>query len=272
MAIRTACQTITWGPGQAERWETILSVAKEAGYDGIEVGWRHIQEFSPDALAASFRKHGLVLAASHIGGNLEDRGQAESEYGMLDRVLESLNATGTSLLMYSGLMCKTREELDAALDMLSRAAERCAGRGVSLLFHNHNWEFRGAPRAEVAWENQEAVHGVMDALLERTGVGLCPDLGWVAKAGIDVLAFLEANKSRIGAVHFKDFATMNEVADTTELGKGVAPLAEAAAWIRATYDDLWVMAEQDSTQKTPEASIRENGAWFREVFGAASPA
>ena len=136
--------------------------------------------------------------------------------------------------------------------MLCRSARRCAESGVKLLYHNHNWEFSD----EEGRVMQDLLATACDEL------ALCPDLGWIHKGGEDVLEFLKQNQERIGAVHFKDFASMEPVVDTVVLGRGIAPLREALAWLQTNRPELWLIAEQDYCEGDPADAVAANAAFL----------
>jgi sugar phosphate isomerase/epimerase len=263
--IKLGCQTITWGDGQSLRFDEIFAAVKAAGFDGVEVGFRHIKDMPPDELTSRLRDHGLVLAASHIGGNLEAPDQAGGERSILEEVLDYLDAAGCARLMVSGLNGESADAVAGDLAMLRRSAETAKERGVQLLYHNHHWEFLRP--------------GIIDAVLTRTpaSLGLCPDLGWLYRAGVDVMGFLERNASRIGAVHFKDFATPGDGTvsfnlDTVPLGHGLAPLRDAAEWLRTgpvPTTPLWVIAEQDRHEGPPEEAVAISGRFLQDVIEGA---
>ena len=180
----------------------------------------------------------------------------ESERRVIDAVLDYLEPLGARLVMYSGLRYESDGQLASDLAMLNRSAERCAERGVRLLYHNHNWEFADGAR-------------VMRAVLEDgcPALGLCPDVGWVMKGGRDAVEFLEGAGERVGALHFKDFATAGGEVDTVLLGTGVAPLREAGRWAMRAMDGGWMIAEQDRAEGDPAEAVAANGAFLRGVFG-----
>lgn len=262
--FRIGCQTITWGEGQRERLPEVFAEAAAAGFSGLEIGYRHLRGIEPGTLRGMLAEHGLVLAASHIGGNLEDTSQADGERRLLDEVLDLLTAADCGLLMYSGLRdTGDASELRRGVEALGRAAETCRTRGVRLLYHNHDWEFAHGAR-------------VMDALRADASdaLGFCPDVGWVDHGGADVLPFLESVKERIGAIHFKDFAPPGAPDPFVTLGAGVAPLRETAAWLRTAFPNgLWVIAEQDRVSEglSPAEAVRRNGAFLSSLFGQEVP-
>lgn len=80
--------------------------------------------------------------------------------------------------------------------LLNDRAEALQREGISLSYHNHNIEF--APvEGTTGW----------DILMQETNpalVGLEVDLGWLAAAGIDPVAFVKAQRGRVRQVHMKD--------------------------------------------------------------------
>ena len=91
MSVKIGCQTITFGPDQSEDFPAVFAAVARAGYLGVAVGYRHIADTSSAELARMLAAEGLTLAASHIGGNLEDTDQANGEKKILDQVLDYLN-------------------------------------------------------------------------------------------------------------------------------------------------------------------------------------
>ncbi len=249
MSFTLGCQTITWGDEQDARFPEVFSEIADAGFEGLEIGFRRIASQKPDAFCNELKKHGLTLVASHIGGNLADLNQARGEWDVLSKVLDFLNAANADLLMLSGIHGKDPETLMQELDFYEKAEATCAARNVKLLYHNHDWEFTSA-------------NGVFEAMLERKAFRFCPDLGWIYKAGQPVTQILDRIADRIGAVHFKDFAALEPRMNTVTLGDGAAPLAECAKWIQTHISEpLWIIAEQDSSD-IPTAEMAGRNASF----------
>lgn len=251
-AFPIACQTITWGPAQKAHFPQVFTEVEAAGFTGVEIGFRHIRETPPSVLQQMLARENLVLAASHVGGNLFDPAQADAERAILDEALDYLQAMGTKLLMYSGLRYKDDTQLAHDLGLLNRAAENCRAQGISLLYHNHNWEFADEGK-------------VIRALIRDGEFGFCPDVGWVMKGRWEITDFLDSICGRVGAIHFKDFATSGPAVDTVPLGQGVAPLKEAADWIRRNTSGLWVIAEQDNADIPPAEAAAINAEFLKRV-------
>lgn len=253
--FKIACQTITWGENQRNMLPKVFEEVASAGFAGVEIGFRHIRQTPPSHLAEMLDKQGLVFTASHIGGNLFDAQQAGHERAVLDEVLDYLEAMGSNLLMYSGLPYESDQQLATDIDMLSRAAENAHSRGISLLYHNHDFEFA---------KDGLAMHALLNDTVPT--LGFCPDIGWLMKSKANVIEFLDARKDRIGAMHFKDFATSEQKVDTVVLGEGIAPLDGAADWIKRNKTDLWIIAEQDTTSIPPNEAAIKNAEYLRRVL------
>lgn len=251
-----ACQTITFGETQKEHFPEIFDQVKAAGYAGVEIGIRHVANMPPDALAQLLAGKGLALTALHMGGNLLDLNQADGERNNLEYAIQYMKVAGTNILMYSGLRGDTDEELQKNLDMLNRAAEMAKAEGISLLYHNHNWEYENGGR-------------IINALINDSSeaLGFCPDIGWVMRGGWDIVEFFEKIKGRIGALHFKDFAEIDGKWDTVMLGEGVAPLREAAEWAKKNTSGMWAIAEQDRAAVPAPQAVAQNSAYLHGLFG-----
>jgi len=256
MAFQLGCQTITFGPEQKSHFPEVFEAVAKAGYQGVELGYKHICEILPADLKKMLSKHGLALAGSHGSIDLEVPDPKAGGRKLIESVLDYLNAMGCKILMASGLHYKDDAQFAKAVDALNRSAAACKARGVSLCYHNHAWEFADGEKT-------------MKGLLGRAGADLCfcPDVGWVHKGGKNVIEFLESVKDRIGYVHYKDFATAApEPKDFVELGKGVVPLKNIARWLQKNTRDLWIVAEQDKSQLSAAQAVAENGAYLKSLF------
>lgn len=254
--MHIGCQTITFGDDQHQHFGSVFASVSEAGYEGVEIGYRRIADCDPSHLRELLDQHSLQLFASHIGGNLEDADQADGERSLLEGVLHCLQKLNVGILMYSGLKFDTEDQFNCDLAMIRRAAQRATQQGIRLLYHNHYWEMRDEAR-------------ILRTLLEEGSddLGFCPDVGWIFKAGADVTQTLELLRGRIGVVHFKDFAFPGtgeeyELCDTVELGRGIVPLDEVAEWVFEHTPDAWAVAEQDISVLEPAMAVRENAAYL----------
>jgi sugar phosphate isomerase/epimerase len=256
MALLRACQTNTWGPRQGHRFEGILRVSAEAGFEGIEVDARILAGMDRHRLRDQLQAHGLKLAAIHAGDLLAPR--TADRAGHLAGILSTLAALEAPLLLCSGRTGWMTRGLATGINTLNRAAAACGEQGQRLLYHHHAFEF-----------DRDAQ--VMKALLQDTSpeVGICLDVGWLRKAGAPLGTALTDLRPRLGAVHLTDFASIDSsVCDPVDLGTGVVPLTRATAWLRRSrLGDLWVVADQAACSGFPAQCVRRNGAFMIQELG-----
>lgn len=253
---RTALQTISWGDPQHHLFDHIFSVAAKAGYDGVEIGFRRLGQIDVETARSLLDRHGLELSASHIGGNLSDLAQAADERAGLRRVLDYLNGLGARYLIYSGMNVADDAELDAEVSRLGKLADDCAGQGITLLYHNHDWEFRDGRRI---WRRLRGAG--IDAL------GFAPDLGWAVKGGMSMAELLDEIGPKVSVLHFKDFLSWDDGQNTCHLGQGVVDFAPAWAWLAGQEDpEIWITAEQDNAVDNDRACAA-NAAYLAAELG-----
>jgi len=85
--------------------------------------------------------------------------------------------------------------------------------GIAYGWHNHAFEFDATPEGALPID-----------LIVEAGVDLELDLGWVARAGHDPVAWIEKYAGKISAAHVKDIAPDGECADEdgwADVGHGV---------------------------------------------------
>src|SRR6185312_311548 len=123
----------------------------------------------------------------------------------------------------------------AMAQRLGAVAQRAGAEGLRFGFHNHAGELRPLDDGR----------SFLDRLLERDGIDLELDLGWIWDAGADPEEWLRRTSGRSPLVHVKDFSRRGErafapVGDGAVGYERVVPAAIAAG-------AEWLIAEQDET-------------------------
>jgi sugar phosphate isomerase/epimerase len=150
------------------------------------------------ALAAS----GIRVPISHVGGALTNtREIAEIArtlgIGTLVVALPS-EFSGQRDGRFTMVAAESRAQLDALAAKLDRAGREYREHGLAFGYHNHHIEFM-------------PVDGVIpyDYLMSHTDPALVKielDIGWLAYAGVDPVAYLRRHAGRVIACHLKDYA------------------------------------------------------------------
>jgi sugar phosphate isomerase/epimerase len=189
--------------------EDRLKIVHDAGVAAVEtVG---TQDVSAQELKRLLVKYGIKAVSTHVP--LADLRKDP------DSVAAFNKAIGNHTLVVPYLQEEERPKDAAGWAALGKALGQLAGKvqaeGMTLAYHNHDFEFadfNGRTGLEI--------------MFEAAGPGLKSelDLAWVARAGYDPAAFLGKLQGRVIAVHAKDNAPKGEAAEEhgfAAVGKGV---------------------------------------------------
>ena len=148
-------------------------------------------------LKGAFDENGIRVPISHIGGNLDNTAAIADIAGALG--LQAVCVALPSEFSGAGGMvpAKSRAQLDALAEKLNRAGREYRERGLTFGYHNHHIEFT-------------RVDGVVpyDYLMSNTDPSLVKielDVGWLATAGVDPVAYVRRHSGRVIACHLKDY-------------------------------------------------------------------
>lgn len=239
--ILKAVQMIQIGSvmGSEEKARNTMRLMKEAGYDGIELNGFMIKKMPPIVSILT------TLAGMPIGrtGKLDWRKlMAESDLkvvsvhedlGSISRdpkaVIEEAKDFHTNYVVITGMHRFDYSDKAAVLelaDKLNAAGKSLKEGGISLLYHNHNCEFRKVESGVTAY----------DLLLEKTDpeyVNFEFDSYWPTEAGVDTVALMRRLGSRMKLYHINDRGTRVSgpggqilKSDSMELGYGNMNLVE----------------------------------------------
>jgi inosose dehydratase len=212
MAVRIGANPIGWSNddmrelGGATPLEVCLAEAKEAGFEGMELGHKFPRE--PKALAAVLGRFGLSLVSGWYSAELLRR-TADEEMRHLRPHLDLLKALRCNALVFAetsnaihGDRSKPLADRPVPLSAdewtqfgqrMTEVGDRALKEGVRLVYHHH--------MGTVVESEQE-----IDALMAATGpsVHLLLDTGHATFAGADPAALARRYRTRISHVHTKD--------------------------------------------------------------------
>jgi len=211
MSVRFGTNPIAWSNddlrelGGKTPLETCLSEAKQAGYDGIELGHKFPRE--PKALRAILEPHGLALVSGWYSCELLER-DAAAELKHLRQHLDLLKAMGSNILIFAETSNATHGDRATPLSKrpvlaasqwrefgkrVTDVADSVAKEGVTLAYHHH--------MGTVVQSAED-----IDAFMSATGsaVQLLLDTGHATFGGADPVALARKYRGRIAHVHCKD--------------------------------------------------------------------
>jgi sugar phosphate isomerase/epimerase len=236
---------------------TLQKVA-EIGYKNIELfGYGEGKYFGKSI--AEMRKItddlGLKVVSAHYLS-----GQGSNAWGtpvnQWEKAVEDAVKMGQKYMTVAFLLPDERKSLNdykKVSDILNKAGEITAKYGITMAYHNHDFEF-------IPLEGQVP----MDVLLKNTQADLVKfelDIYWIKKAGLDPIQFFKQNKGRVPLWHVKDME--KESGDFAPVGDGVID------WMAIFKEEKTAglthfFVEQDNHKYgTPLENIEKSLKWLR---------
>ena len=293
MSIRIGANPIGWSNDDLQHiggdtpLETCLGEAREAGFEGMELGHKFPRD--PEALKAALAPHGMACISGWYSAALLQR-DAEEEMKHLRAHLDLLKAMGSQVLVFAetsnsihGDRARPLSQRPALKEAewaefgrrITEVAERTLAEGVRLVYHHH--------MGTVVQSEAD-----IDALMGATGeaVHLLLDTGHAAWGGADPARLARRYRARISHVHAKDVrqAVMEKarakdwsfldavLGEEGELGIYTVP-GDGMVDYRAVFRELpgysgWVVveAEQDPAKANPLVYARKGVAHLRAVL------
>lgn len=211
-----------------------LAALVQAGFEGVELNG-FMTRPTPMFVRALTRASGMPVgrggrldwpglirdSALQVVGLHEDLGTIEREP---DAVIARAASFDTSRVVITGMhRCDYTDEARVRdlVRRLNAAGRRLAGGGVSLLYHNHNVEFRRL-------ESGRTAYSLIVDETDPAAVGFEFDCYWPTVAGVDALALMRELGERVQLVHLTDRGTRRtgssltpiDRPDAVELGLG----------------------------------------------------
>nr|WP_294692813.1 sugar phosphate isomerase/epimerase [uncultured Friedmanniella sp.] len=266
--LRYACQTYSWQLSldvYAGRIEHMVRAAAAAGFTGFEpelvmLGSRWSVGELRDALAAA----GLELAALVLAESWLDTDETEKERADADRVIEAAAALPGAKVVLCALPGPDRSTLDPrdvearqirVMARMQAVTARAGEAGVGCTFHPNS--------AAGSLFRTQADYSRMADLLPAS-IGYTPDVGHLARGGLDPLAVLRDWGDRVDHVHIKDLADDGSWAESGTGMINIPALLQHLAdrgyrgWV--TFEDESAAAEQD-----PDAAAARNGRYVASL-------
>jgi inosose dehydratase len=185
--------------------EVCLAEARQAGYEGIELGRKFPRRAAE--LRPILARHGLALVSGWYGAELRRR-SPKAELAAAEDHLTLLAEMGSPVMVFAEVSDSVQDARGTALsrrprladaewarfgEALTEVADGLRARGVRMAFHHH-------------MGTVVETEGEVDRLMAVTGdaVGLLLDTGHLTYAGADVAAVARRHARRIVHVHCKD--------------------------------------------------------------------
>ncbi|MEH7747409.1 sugar phosphate isomerase/epimerase [Neobacillus drentensis] len=236
--IPVAVQMYTLREESEKDFVGTLKKVAELGFDGVEfAGYGGLSAQEVKTLLDDL---GLRAAASHV--------PLEQLENNLSKVIEEMEILNSKYVVCPYLMPDRRSEQDyqALISILNQVGETCQREGITLCYHNHDFELARLSDGRMA----------LEAIFDDTNKDRVKaefDIYWLTKAGEKPMEWINRYKNRTPLIHLKDMTTDAEQF-FAELGTGGVDLDA----VLTTGEDAgveWWVVEQDMSRRTPFESI-----------------
>ncbi|OES46689.1 sugar phosphate isomerase/epimerase family protein [Domibacillus iocasae] len=233
--IPVAVQLFTLREESEKDFAGTLKKVAELGYAGVE--FAGFCGLSASEVKALLDEYGLKAASSHIS--------LDQIKNNLPQVIEEQKVIGSRYIVCPYLLPEQRNEADyqALLLILKEAEEECQKEGITLCYHNHDFELEKLADGRTA----------LQTILDETKTAAEFDIYWLTKAGEQPVDWIKRYAGRTPLIHLKDMTTDNEQF-FAELGTGGVNLEAVFEAAEGTNVEWWIV-EQDMTKRTPFESI-----------------
>jgi inosose dehydratase len=260
-ADRFACQTYSWQMS-ADRYRGrtrhMAETARLSGFAGFEpevfmlgADWT-ARRLDEDLASVPLRLAALCLVLDWRGDRETDDERRQAD-AAIDAVTGHPGAVLNLVVMPGADRSNRRERQLNALACMRDVAVRAADRGVVATFHPNS------PAGSV-FRTADDYTLLLNELPEP--LGFTPDVGHIAKGGMDPIALIRQTADVIRHVHIKDIDADGGWAPT---GDGVLDIPAVVS----TLDELgyrgWIAFEDESplAERDPDEAVRRTGAYVR---------
>lgn len=275
--IRFGSQVYTWfmqGTGKAydNKLDHMIDVAAAAGFTGIEpmmlicaedmgLGAYWLGDFlQVPALEEVLAASAMELPALSLVCRWDNEYETSQERHVADLAIRLLGnfpeAKLITVTLPSGRHDLQRRRMNVARNV-NAVSKRAADRGITCSYHPNS-------PANSLVRTQEDYDVVLSSL-DPSVTGWTPDVGHIARGGMDVIATLNKWQHLVNHIHYKDFSG-NGPEPWAQMGTGKIDFHRITEWLVQRNYGGWIICEDEAHAAVddPDGVTRQNGMWVQE--------
>ena len=256
----------------AQDFKGTLQKVKDMGYAGVE--FAGLFDNSPEQIKAWCAEIGLNPISAHVplADMLAD----------VDKVIADYKAIGCQYIVVPYVTEERRPGGEKFLQMVEEIraiGTKCKAAGLTLLYHNHDFEFKKLESGEYGLDY---LYANVPSDLLQTELDQC----WVKYSGLDPVEYLKKYTGRSPVVHLKDFfkegeqegdpyaliglnegeQKKNTAFEFRPLGHGVQDIPSIIAAAKEA-GSKWLIVEQDqpSMGKSPMECVATSMEYLKKI-------
>ncbi|HKK76398.1 MAG TPA: TIM barrel protein [Saprospiraceae bacterium] len=259
--IRLACETYSWEMASQSykgNLTHIMDIMQRAGFRGIEAETSFFGELSdPIKMKEALAERDLELAVlCHVEDWRKPTETAE-EKANADRWIEFLEHFPDTIYLLVQMPGTDRKHLEERqqnlLACVNAVAERATAKGIECSYHPNS------PEGSI-YRTEEDYKILLEGLDPRY-IAYTPDVGHIAKGGMDPLAICKQYRDRINLIHYKDMFADGHWAPT---GEGIIDFSAITNYLVDTDFEGWIIMEDedDACITDPDGVTLQDGVYI----------
>ncbi len=263
--IRLACETYTWQmPGEQYkgRLEHIMEVASRAGFKGIEPDSSFLHHLSDPALMKrALDQYALELPVFCYVEDWRNPQETAAEKKRADDWITFMTHFPDAIFLLVQMPGIDRQDLQERqqnlLKCVNAIARRASDKGIECSYHPNS------PAGSV-YRTEEDYKILLNGL-DHQVIKYTPDVGHIAKAGMDPMAILKQYHQQINCVHYKDMYADGRWAP---MGEGVIDFMSLTSYLKSVQFNGWIVVEDecDKSITDPDSVAMEDGLYNKKVL------
>ena len=223
----------------------------EMGYDGVELAGLYGK--SAEEIRDSIKAAGLTAISAHVS--------YDELAGDLEKTLQDYETIGCRYIVIPWLGEDRRfgtalyEETIKGIPVIS---EGCKKHGMTLLYHNHDFEFAKTLDGTYALDQ-------LYAEVPADVLGAEPDTCWIKVGGPDPSEWLKKYSGRCPLVHVKDFRRKADGVDLLALGEGEQDFPTLVKTAKECGAQWLVIEQDDHPYGTPMGDMKKSLNYLKEL-------
>jgi sugar phosphate isomerase/epimerase len=223
----------------AEDLAVTLRKVKAIGYEAIQVSG--IGPIDPEVVKQLADENGLKICATHVSFD-----RLKNDF---DKLVAEHKLWNCSYIGLGGIPVEFRGSQEGYSTFAKEASvisNKLKEAGLQFIYHNHKFEFEkynGKPALQILMEESDA-----------SSFGFEIDTYWVHAGGASATDWIRKVAGRMGVVHLKDMAIVDDKQVYAEIGEGNMPWPEIIQACRDIGVE-WYVVEQDVCLRDPFESL-----------------
>jgi len=264
--IKFGSEVYTWfmqesGKAYENKLDHMIRVAAQAGFTGIEPMhfWMGDLE-DPARLRDTLAANNMELAGIALVCGWNEATETDEEREAADKTIALLKHFPGAKLGTVPLPTNRQNIQERRLNLVKNVnavSRRSVDQGVAATFHPNS------PPPSVVRTQED--YDVVISSLDPTVTGWTPDVGHIARGGMDVIATLTKWGHLVDHIHYKDFNNMGPE-PWAKMGTGMLDFHQITEWLVTRDYNGWIICEDECHEAIgdPDGVTMQNGQWCKE--------